>query len=214
MSQVPTATAGSVSASEKSARSSVSPSASASTSAPASVQKLRSCVVCRSRKVRCDKLSPCSNCRRANIACVFPTADRPPRWARRLERVPNTATSSAKPTQEIEPDVSQLKERVHYLEGLVKEMSGQLEHADISGRAGSSRVNSTGSSTHDRDADHQMDTSSTVNATELKQQFGRLILQDASRSRYVSSGFWSRVNDEVGRPTDYYQARHLDWLSS
>jgi hypothetical protein len=161
--------------------------------------KLRSCVTCRSRKVRCDKLSPCSNCRRANIACVFPSADRPPRWARRLERT-NTAASNAKETQGVDPNVGQVMERVRNLESLVKELSGQLEQANAAARStagGSSGVNSPGSSPHDRDADQQRDTSSTASTTGAQKQFGRMVIQDGSKSRYVSSGFWSRVNDEV-----------------
>jgi hypothetical protein len=54
-------------------------------SPPPTAAKLRSCVTCRQRKVRCDKRAPCSNCRRADIACVFPSLDRPPRWARRIK---------------------------------------------------------------------------------------------------------------------------------
>ena len=81
--------------------------------------KLRSCVVCRSRKVRCDKLSPCSNCRRANVACVFPATERPPRWARRFDR----------------PVTGEVMERIHYLENLVKDLTDQLEQAHASGKA-------------------------------------------------------------------------------
>jgi hypothetical protein len=192
---------GSALAPEKSAKQS-------SISAPVTTPKLRSCVTCRSRKVRCDKLSPCSNCRRANIACVFPSADRPPRWARRLERT-NTAASSAKATQGPDPNVGQVMERVRNLESLVKELSGQLEQANAAARStagGSSGVNSPGSSPHDRDAD-QRDTSSTASTTGVQKQFGRMVIQDGSKSRYVSSGFWSRVNDEVSCVTDYCQAR-------
>lgn len=203
------------STSEKGA-SSVSPPALTHTPAP----KLRSCVVCRSRKVRCDKLSPCSNCRRANIACVFPSTDRPPRWARRLERMNNNEASSARTTQETGPGVGQVMERLHNLESLVKELSGQLEQANAapnSTRGGSSSVNSPGSSVTDRDAHHQVDTSSTTvesttNSTGVQKQFGRMVLQDTNRSRYVSSGFWSRVNDEVCGTAKRGQASLSVWL--
>jgi hypothetical protein len=211
MLQVPTSTstapgsagvADSPSASEKSATSPVSSSSlPAPSSASASAPKLRSCVVCRSRKVRCDKLSPCSNCRRANIVCVLPSANRPPRWARRLGRATNVATSGTKTTQEDSTGFEQVVERVHYLEGLVKELGNQLELANAAARStegGSPSTKSPGDSSHDRDADHHMDSFSTASdAAGIQKQFGRLVLQDASRGRYVSSGFWSRVNDEV-----------------
>jgi hypothetical protein len=83
-------------------------------------------------------------------------------------------------------------QRLQNLEGLVKELSGQLEQANAaagSTAGGSSGVSSPKSSNHDRDADHQGDS--------LQKPFGRMVLQDANRSRYVGSGFWSRVDDEV-----------------
>ena len=186
----PSAVSASPSPSEKRATLSGS-NLSAPTSAP--VPKQRSCVVCRTRKVRCDKLSPCSNCRRANIACVFPSTDRPPRWARRLERVANNAALNAQP----EPAGAQVMERLKTLESLVKELSCQLEQANAAATGGSPGVNSPGGSSHDRDTDQLSDALPKMNAGNVQKQFGRLVLQDANRSRYVSSGFWSRVNDEV-----------------
>ena len=189
--------------SEKSATPPASSRSNASEPKSASTPKLRSCVVCRSRKVRCDKLSPCSNCRRANIACVFPSTDRPPRWARRLERATNNATLNAQASQGgLDPAAAQVMDRLRNLESLVKDLRGQLEQANVaaSSAAGSSSgVNSPGSSSHDRDDDRQRDASPNLNAGNVQKQFGRLVFQDANRSRYVSSGFWSRVNDEVRR---------------
>jgi hypothetical protein len=83
-------------------------------------------------------------------------------------------------------------ERLQNLESLVKDLSGQLEQANAAASSvagGSSEVNSPKSSSQDRDTGHQTDA--------IQKPFGRLVLQDANRSRYVSSGFWSRVNDEV-----------------
>lgn len=139
--------------------------------------KPRSCVVCRSRKVRCDKQSPCSNCRRANIACVVPSKDRPPRWARRL----------------VPPAPEDVMERIRSLENLVKELSGQLEEANA--RANSAGVSpaaqSPGCSTHDPKS------AASPHSDHVQRQFGRLVLQDTTQSRYIGSGFWSHVTDEV-----------------
>ncbi|KAJ5823202.1 Transcription factor [Penicillium robsamsonii] len=156
--------------------------------------KPRSCVVCRSRKVRCDKRAPCSNCRRANIACVLPPTDRPPRWARHLDRL-NNAVSKLQASQEPEPVAEDLMEKLHNLEGLVQELRMQLQQAKSvanSAAEGSSGVGSPESSAHDRQSNP-----SSISTTNLQNKFGRLVLQDSSRSRYVSSGFWSRVNDEL-----------------
>lgn len=92
-------------------------------------------------------------------------------------------------------------ERLRNLEDLIKELRGQLEEARAAARSagsGSSEANSPGSSTQDHDADHQRDKPAT-DTSSVQKHFGRLVLQDANRSRYVSSGFWSRVNDEVCR---------------
>ncbi|KAH7156723.1 fungal-specific transcription factor domain-containing protein [Dactylonectria macrodidyma] len=175
---------GSAAAPERNSTSSVSTPASASASASAT--KLRSCVVCRSRKVRCDKLSPCSNCRRANIACVVPSNDRPPRWARRLERITKDAASAERTPRDADPGALQVMERLRNLENLVKELSGQLEQA-----------NAAVESAHEREANRQMSTASSPDAAAMQQHFGRLVLQDTSQSHYIGSGFWSRVSDEL-----------------
>ncbi|KAI1389584.1 fungal-specific transcription factor domain-containing protein [Hypoxylon trugodes] len=164
--------------------------------APTARTKLRSCVTCRTRKVRCDKNSPCSNCRRANIPCVFPSSDKPPRWARRLERVAN----SAKAVQDANPEVNQVMDRLRSLEGLVKELSSQLEQAHAANNDRSSPpANFSGNSGQDRKVDYHIESSSlsSKNTPNLNAQFGRLVLGDSGRSSYVSSGFWSRVNDEL-----------------
>ena len=211
MSQVPAVT-GSVAISPESANAGASAlgsdknarSPASAASAPARAPKSRSCLVCRTRKVRCDKQSPCSKCRQANIACVFPSTARPPRWARRLEHLTNhAAASNALASQDAEPSAAKVMDRVRNLEYLVKELSGQLEQARAAASStggGSSEANSPGSSTQDRDAEYQRDTSSATHSSSVQKQFGRLVLQDGSRSHYVSSGFWSRINDEVCRP--------------
>ncbi|KAF2667749.1 hypothetical protein BT63DRAFT_457051 [Microthyrium microscopicum] len=202
MSLVPDVTvsmAGSASPSEKSASSPAfaSTPASTTTSVTQAAPKKRSCAICRRRKVRCDKQSPCSNCRRANIACVYPATDRPPRWARRLERLSNEQTA-----QDAEPGVEKIMDRLRTLENLVKELNGQLEQAQTDGSSNGapSTGNSPGSSTQDRDGENHASPSSPA---AVQKQFGRLVLQKSNRSRYVSTGFWSRINDELdGLKTD------------
>ncbi len=176
------------------------PSTSTSTPAP----KLRSCVLCRTRKVRCDKQSPCSTCRRAKIACVFPSTDRPPRWARRLERLTNsTAAANGGAPQSVDPGAGKVMDRLRKLEHLVKELSGQLEQAHASASSaggGVSEANPPGSSTLDHGEETQGVKSSVANPSSVQKEFGRMVVQDASHTRYISSGFWSRVNDEVCWP--------------
>lgn len=90
-------------------------------------------------------------------------------------------------------------ERLRSLEGLVKELSSQLEQANA---ASGSEVGGSASSVSSppiTGGQHRSDTqdtdmSSTLNTAKVQNQFGRLVLKDANRSRYVSSGFWSRVD--------------------
>ncbi|KAI0967788.1 hypothetical protein F4678DRAFT_234273 [Xylaria arbuscula] len=164
-------------------------------STTAAQSKQRSCVVCRTRKVRCNKESPCSNCRRAGIPCVIPSADRPPRWARRMERFAHNAAAGETSASAPAPPTAQVMERLRNLENLVKELNSQLEQAHA--LSNSSTGNSPASSANDRDGDHHTPGSFTSGANSIQSQFGRLVLNDPGRSRYVSSGFWSRVNDEI-----------------
>ena len=201
--------------SEKNATSPESANSRTPSATPALASKLRSCVICRQRKVRCDKQSPCSNCRRANVACISPSTDRPPRWARRLERLTNNATASnaLAPQDTTDPGVGRVMERLRNLECLVKQLNGQLEQAQAAtSPAGgtSSEVSSPGSSVQDRDAKHQRHNSPDTDTSSVQKQFGRLVVQDASRSRYLSSGFWARVNDEVHRPIVVTPSSSLD----
>ncbi|KAM6537671.1 hypothetical protein FALCPG4_003579 [Fusarium falciforme] len=180
----------------------------------------RSCVTCRRRKVRCDKQMPCSNCRRAQIPCVFPAPGRAPRQPR--PRDPNAPPKNSS-QREIE-----LMKRLRKLEGIVEELSGQIEVE--SGGKGPSSANSpeaahgaqasniersatfpqrhsSSASSHPgilgpssgspRGSDAASDQSEATRK-QLHQKFGRLVLNDQSGSRrYVSNGFWAKLNDEL-----------------
>lgn len=97
-------------------------------------------------------------------------------------------------------------ERVRNLENLVKQLSGQLEQANANSAANSPSGGSSGagltypeSSNIDRKTTSQGGVLPRTNADDInvQKQFGRLVVQDANQSLYVSSGFWSTVNDEV-----------------
>ncbi|KAM5355299.1 hypothetical protein ACJ41O_001945 [Fusarium nematophilum] len=182
----------------------------------------RSCVTCRRRKVRCDKQMPCSNCRRAQIPCVFPAPGRAPRQPR--PRDPNAPPKNSS-QREIE-----LMKRLRKLEGIVEELSGQIEVE--SGGKGASSASSPDmahggpqASALDRTATfpprHASNASSQPGIVggpsggsprgsdaasdqseaarkQMHQKFGRLVLNDQSGSRrYVSNGFWAKLNDEL-----------------
>ncbi|KAK3936404.1 fungal-specific transcription factor domain-containing protein [Diplogelasinospora grovesii] len=197
----------------------------------------RSCVTCRRRKVRCDKHMPCANCRRAHIPCIFPAPGRAPRRPRPKD--PNAPPKHASSERELE-----LLKRLRKLEGIVEDLSGQIELETGTGRhpstagnspeavggheadtqhgsgrggfgAGDSAVSvggsnqsqgspSMGSATGKPSSSNIVASASGPGAGPLKRissdvhkQFGRLVLGEKGVTRYVSSGFWSKINDEL-----------------
>lgn len=200
---------------------------------PSAATNPRSCVTCRRRKVRCDKYMPCGNCRRAQILCVFPAPGRAPRRPRPKD--PNAPQKQHSSEREIE-----LVKRLRKLEGIVEELSCQIEleavrHSSTDGhspdaasgdgdhrhmstptdasRGSGSRGNATpaagsrsraeGSGTvtqngspHDIGGLVNLVGGLVTSPTEMNKSFGRLVLNKGT-SRYVSSGFWSKINDEV-----------------
>lgn len=92
--------------------------------------RIRSCVSCRSRKVKCDRQEPCTGCQRAGAECVYPSgpgrAPKQPRRAidkrlldrlvdleslvRRLEDTNDGAKTEA-PAAESEQDSSQVEQQ-------------------------------------------------------------------------------------------------------
>lgn len=172
----------------------------------------RSCVTCRRRKVRCDKQMPCSNCRRALIPCVFPAPGRAPRQPR-----PKDPNAPPKTTTHRE---AELVKRLKKLEGIVEELSGQIE-VESSGRGASSAgspdaphltaasrsaslvgqayrgaSDSYGQSANDGDVTDSH--SPLTRQDDVNTKLGRLVLNDHKGStRYVTNGFWSKLNDEA-----------------
>ncbi|KAF2151828.1 hypothetical protein K461DRAFT_279343 [Myriangium duriaei CBS 260.36] len=161
----------------------------------------RSCVTCRRRKVKCDKLHPCSNCARAHIECIFPNPGRAPR----------------KPRKHVESRDSELLARLRRLEGVVKTLGVEVPAGD----AGNDKHHATRPSIESPSAtspsnehphhaaprkslDHS--TPSSTNSFDgaghhhanggLENRFGRLVVSEG-RSRYVNTSFWASLSNEV-----------------
>lgn len=203
------------------------PPNAASSAAPGSpALNPRSCVTCRRRKVRCDKHMPCSNCRRAQITCIFPAPGRAPRR-------PRPKDPNAPPKNSSEREMELMK-RLRKLEGIVEDLSGQIDvdHGTGGGSGGGGgggrqafgaedspeatasepgphRDASTGSSGPDHQSPPLVGGKVNVASSDtgygrpprrqsdMGRGFGRLVHTDKGKSRYVSSAFWSRLTDEV-----------------
>ncbi|KAI0879823.1 fungal-specific transcription factor domain-containing protein [Annulohypoxylon maeteangense] len=188
---------------------------------PSSALNPRSCVTCRRRKVRCDKFMPCGNCRKAQIQCVFPAPGRAPRR-------PRAKDPNAPPKQTSEREIELMK-RLRKLESIVEDLSGQIEvetaRHPSSGGSPEAAMDSTPQERERRrqsgfiysenlpggypPADYsKLGRSQTGDsggpgtkspAGEVNKSFGRLVLNEKGKTRYVSSAFWSKINDEINQ---------------
>lgn len=188
----------------------------------------RSCVTCRRRKVRCDKHMPCSNCRRAQIPCIFPAPGRAPRRPRPKD--PNAPPKQPSSEREIE-----LMKRLRKLEGIVEELSGQIEvetarNHSSSGNSPEAIATNNGGDSNTPGSGHRVERADSIAAgsthsqgsplapgegrpspynfnsssgnllqrqDSVNKKFGRLVINDHGKTRYVSSAFWSKITDEV-----------------
>lgn len=182
-------------------------SASAPTAAPTGLNA-RSCVTCRRRKVKCDKKVPCSNCTKAQTQCVFPAPGRAPRRPR----------AGGKPISDRE---AELLKRLRRLEGVVEELSGQvdIENAKASPLSDHSsphnNVESSGESTGKASKfrtncmneeqgtkkewvarSFNMGLAPPKTAFTMEEGIGRLVL-DSGKSQYVSNPFWAELSQEI-----------------
>ncbi|KAH0263023.1 hypothetical protein KCU91_g13006, partial [Aureobasidium melanogenum] len=148
----------------------------------------RSCVTCRKRKVKCDKLHPCSNCARAHIECVFPTPGRAPR----------------KPRKVSDSRDADLLDRLRRLEGVVKGLGVDIANPDsfpdppppdshVEARP-SERPDVTCPTTGK--CPELPDYTLQQTRANFETRFGRLVINEG-RSRYVNNSFWANLSNEV-----------------
>ncbi|KAH6724423.1 fungal-specific transcription factor domain-containing protein [Leptodontidium sp. MPI-SDFR-AT-0119] len=145
-----------------------------------------SCLTCRRRKIKCDKLSPCSHCVRSHSHC-----DYAPR-----KRAPKRSKKNADNGREAE-----LLSRLNKLEGTVKELSGQLDAppaAQIQQPASNhvSNVESTTSKSLFGRAIAGQAVPAGAGGTRIEESFGTLVLSDGGTTRYLNN-YWARLTEEV-----------------
>lgn len=85
----------------------------------------------------------------------------------------------------------------------MKDLNEQLEKA----REGIASDNGKTSASSSEMAEPSTSKPSPASGTHPPKPFGRMVSQDAASTRYVSSGFWSRVSDEVCAFLDTIQPR-------
>lgn len=138
-----------------------------------------SCFNCRRRKVRCDRLMPCTYCSKGNLDCAFPASGRMP--TRRHDLIP---IKSGREKQ------TELLGRIKRLESLVEDLSMQLDGE-------TAKMNS---SKHENSAKDRQGLlpreSKSSHLGPTTTEFGRLFTKE-NGTMYIGNRFWSVLWDEV-----------------
>jgi hypothetical protein len=148
----------------------------------------KACIVCRTRKVKCDRKLPCGTCKRWGIAdCVYPS---PVRVSPRPKKDESRSTGKTRDGND-----RSLLERVRKLELMVLNLGGSVPAEDS--------VTDLGVLTANEATPHEdrMEESVTAQAPntdhddviQVEKGLGRLLVKD-TQSRYLSEGFWVSVD--------------------
>jgi hypothetical protein len=132
-----------------------------------------SCIVCRRRKVKCNRVLPsCSNCSKGETRCIYPTSAR----ASRRKQI------NLQHLGEAENEATLLK-RLKHLEGMVTKLSSLIETP-------------SGSGLEDLTLEPMLEAPDDI-SKEISQELGKLVIEEGGHSRYISSQVWDNLIDEV-----------------
>lgn len=143
----------------------------ADSNSPQSAQPahLRSCVLCRQRKVKCDRRQPCSNCIRAKASCIHP---------------PGAGRAAKRPRQQMDTKVL---DRLSQLETTIRRLQKQTKDREADSQITSESVQARENKGTVDDA---------IRRTETAPELGRLVVEE-SQSRYVSNVMWADLTESV-----------------
>ncbi|KAI0872114.1 fungal-specific transcription factor domain-containing protein [Hypoxylon argillaceum] len=130
---------------------------------------IRSCVLCRQRKVKCDRRQPCSNCIRAGANCVHP---------------PGAGRAAKRPRQAADTKVL---DRLSQLETTIRRLQQQAKGRDADPHTAPEPVQAQESRDLVDDANQ---------GTEATPELGRLVVEE-SQSRYVSNIMWADLTESI-----------------
>ncbi|PSR78258.1 fungal-specific transcription factor domain-domain-containing protein, partial [Coniella lustricola] len=140
---------------------------------------LRSCVVCRQRKIRCDRARPCSSCSRSACECVYPSGrGRAPKRSRR----------------DME---AQLTDKLVRMEAIIRRLASEnaSQATALSARPGEPPVSSS-SSSHAQNK--HVSSPAAPSAASVETQLSHLVVGQ-KKSYYVSNPLWATLAGEVSR---------------
>lgn len=137
-----------------------------------------SCLSCRRKKRKCDRLYPCINCRKDGTNCLF--------VPRRPSTRPKTAYGMLERLQHLEGVIGILRD--NYSQGATNQSPETTEACFNAVTEESEVIHPSDSTSRRRTQDNAV--------AELGTELGRLAVGDG-RSRYISSSFWASLDEEV-----------------
>ncbi|KAK8132914.1 hypothetical protein PG999_001087 [Apiospora kogelbergensis] len=155
--------------------------AATATSAAAKPSFKLSCTACRSKKIKCNRVHPCSHCTKSGIDCVFPAR-------KRMERPRKTRN------QELLNRISRLESIVGKVDvQSLKDLDIDLSDINLSSTTPDAAATSAAESSETRpQPGYQTQTSGAQQAFVLSQQNESLTAR-----RYVGGDFWLNLSHEV-----------------
>lgn len=141
-----------------------------------------SCLRCANRKVRCDRIVPCSNCIKHDVGCEFPQ----PRTEKRQRRKVVDVSSSSSPSSSSSSS-SLSSNRLRARLGRYQEMLKDLG-VDVESIPDSAHGTVVSAPMRDTPARHR-----TVDDSAAR---GRLFVNE-NGSRYIEGNLWTRIGEDV-----------------
>ncbi|KEF62695.1 uncharacterized protein A1O9_00668 [Exophiala aquamarina CBS 119918] len=173
--------------------------------------QLYSCLQCKHRKVKCDRVDPCSNCQKADAECIYRTPVPPKRKKRKhqqeiFEKESCAGTGDADAVL-LDSDSTtsreqELLEKVRKYESLLKEL-GALKRSTV--RSTEKRARKL--TLTDRPKHPATETGHT---TDLVARGAGKLIADYGRSRYLENKLWTSVTDEFQDPKDMLEESSQD----
>lgn len=130
-----------------------------------------SCTHCRQRKIKCDKVHPCSPCQRSSLECVFPERARHPKKKKTGSKATN----------------DELLARLGRMEQLIGQLEGD-EKTLPEGRRQNSQLPDTG----DTNVIKQE-----INERRVSREDSQGSTADSNFNRFIGGSFWRSLTNEV-----------------
>lgn len=165
--------------------------------------QLYSCLQCKHRKVKCDRIDPCGNCEKAGAECVYRTPPPPKRKKRKHQQGDAFEKGSTTGNEDAETPlyaINSTSEREHELLEKIRKYESLLKDLGALKR---STVHSPDKRTHYTLSDRSRRTSQqTSHSSELVNPGAGKLIAEHGRSRYLENKLWTSVTDEFQDPKE------------